>query len=124
MDRTKPEMNRTQLACLCLLASAFVLAALLIVRLPRLTPSAQAGLVDDKGRFNIMTVQTRATQESLLVIDQVNEKLLVYDIVQGRGAPGTFGRLNLLAVIDLPRDVFPSVNIPGGVNPRPIRPTP
>ena len=73
-------MDRTKLACFSLLASAFVLAALLIVRLPAILPVAQATMVDDQDRFTVMTVQTRATQESLFVIDQANEKLLVYDL--------------------------------------------
>jgi hypothetical protein len=94
-------MDRTKLACFSLLASAFVLAALLIVRLPAILPAAQATMVDDQDRFTVMTVQTRATQESLFVIDQVNEKLLVYDLDTTKAGPGQAGALLLFGPIDL-----------------------
>jgi len=113
-------MDRTKLACFGLLASAFVLAALLIVRLPAVLPAAQAHMVDDKDRFSIMTAQTRANQESLFVIDQLNEKLLVYDLDVARGAgAGVAGSLQLMgAPLDLGR-LFGNTTVGGPARLRP-----
>jgi ABC-type oligopeptide transport system substrate-binding subunit len=109
-------MDRTKLACFSLLASAFVLAALLIVRLPGILPKAQATMVDDQDRFAVMTVQTRNNQESLFVIDQVNEKLLVYDVNGSKAGPGQAGALDLVYGADL-RSIFNGGGPGGGLRP-------
>ena len=112
-------MDRTKLACFGLLASAFVLAALLIVRLPAVLPAAQAHMVDDKDRFSIMTAQTRAGQESLFVIDELNEKLMVYDLDSGRGGAGVAGSLQLMgSPLDLGR-IFGNATVGGPARLRP-----
>ena len=80
-------MDRMKLACLCLTASAFVLAGLLVTRMPNLVPKAQAAMIEDKSRFTMLTAQAKAGDEVLFVIDQLNEALLIYiiDPAAGRG---------------------------------------
>ncbi len=74
-------MNRIQLACCFLIASAFVLAGLLITSLPMsATPLAQAGVVLNKETLTLMTAQTRKDEEALFILDNLNEKLLIYRI--------------------------------------------
>ena len=74
-------MNRTQLACYALLASAFVLAAWLIVRAQDrvdLIRPAHAGMAINHDSISVMTGRTGTDEESLFVIDGFNEKLLIY----------------------------------------------
>ncbi|MBI1336002.1 MAG: hypothetical protein GC164_03465 [Phycisphaera sp.] len=78
-------MTRIETACCCLLASAFVLSGLLLASLSgRLTPQAHAELVVNRDNFTILTARTSQNAESLFVLDNMSEKLLVYktDIVR------------------------------------------
>lgn len=84
-------MNRTQTACFCLLASAFVLAAILIVRVDQQAApnAAQADMVIAQPAFTMMTATTRANaegegEESLFVLDNSRGILLVYTPNVGR----------------------------------------
>ena len=80
-------MNRTQLACYSLLASAFVLAALLLVRIEdRFTPPAHAGEVITRDAFTLLTARTEQDEESLFIIDNSTQRLLIYrtDIARKR----------------------------------------
>jgi hypothetical protein len=105
LDRGTPAgvltMDRMKLSFFSLLASAFVLAGLLVVRMPRVLPTAQATMVDDQDRFSLMTAITRTNQESLFVIDQANEKLLVYDMNPAGAGPNTVGVLDFQTALDL-----------------------
>ena len=79
-------MNRTQTACYCLMATAFVLAGILAVRLsqaPIATP-AHAGQVIHNAGFSIMTAKTRQDDESLFVLDNSRAMLLIYRPNVGR----------------------------------------
>lgn len=72
-------MNRIQLACYSLIASAIVLVGLLVVSLPRWwSPTAQASLVLGKDTLTLMTAKTRPDEEALFVLDGLNQKLLIY----------------------------------------------
>jgi hypothetical protein len=72
-------MKPIQTACYALIGSAFVLGALLMVNVQdRFTPSAEASLVISKERFTIMTAKTRNDEESLFVIENASQRLLVY----------------------------------------------
>jgi hypothetical protein len=94
-------MNRIQLACYCLIASAFVLAALLVANIgPRLgsvIQPAEAGLVIAKNNFTFLTARARAGDEALFVIDNFNEQLLIYSVDAGRK------RMDVANVVDLSR---------------------
>lgn len=79
-------MNRTQTACFALLASAFVLAGILIVRVDQKSAdnTAQAdGQVISQPSFSMMTARTRGGgdgngDESLFILDNNRGVLLVY----------------------------------------------
>lgn len=79
-------MNRTQTACFALLASAFVLSAILIVRLDTKTqPNAAMadGQLISQNAFTLMTARTRGdsganSEESLFLLDNTKGILLVY----------------------------------------------
>lgn len=78
-------MDRTQLACYGLIASACVLAGLLFVRLPnRLTSPAHASLVLGKETLTLMTARTRPDEEALFVLDNLAGKLLIYRLNLGK----------------------------------------
>lgn len=72
-------MNRTQLACYVLLASAFVLAGLLLSQLSssRAASTAYADQVVNQGSFTFMTARTKDNEESLFVIDNAAARLLI-----------------------------------------------
>lgn len=78
-------MTRIEVACYSLIASAFVLAAVLMMTLePRLNSVAQADMVIARDNFTLMTAQTRSGEESLFVLDNSNDRLLVYNLNAGR----------------------------------------
>ena len=83
-------MNRIQTACFCLLASAFVLSAILIVRIDQQTApnAAHADQVIAQPAFTMMTARTRgsadAGEESLFILDNNTGVLVVYTPNVGR----------------------------------------
>ena len=84
-------MNRIQTACFCLLASAFVLSAILIVRIDqKAAPNAAHadGQVISQPAFTMMTARTRGGQddsdESLFILDNNAGVLVVYAPNVGR----------------------------------------
>lgn len=91
-------MNRIQTACFALLASAFVLTAILIVRVDEKAAAntAQAdGQVVNQPSFTMMTARTRGGggndvgEESLFILDNNRGVLLVYvpDVAGNKLAP-------------------------------------
>lgn len=101
-------MNSIQTACFCLIASAFVLAAILIVRVDaQSAPNAAnaSGQVIAQPAFTMMTARTRGSQEdgeeSLFILDNNAGVLVVYapnigreqiEPVQGIKMSDIFGR--------------------------------
>lgn len=79
-------MNRTQTACFALLASAFVLAAILVVRIDEKSAANTAsadGQVIAQPAFSMMTARTQgaagnAGDESLFILDNASGSLIVY----------------------------------------------
>lgn len=70
-----------QSACWALLASAFILSAILIVELGALSGStAKANMVIDRDAFALMTAQTASNQESLFIVDNRHGYLLMYEM--------------------------------------------
>lgn len=74
-------MNRTELACWAMIASAVVLAGLLIDRLntPLIQP-AHADLLIAENGYSLMTTRTRDDEQALFVLDNFNEKLTIYTL--------------------------------------------
>jgi len=92
-------MNRTQLAGFALIASAFVMAALLVNKLPaRLESEARANFVVNRDNFTMMTARTRADEEALFVLENGSQKLLIYtmDIGHRRLNPVGFADLSIM----------------------------
>lgn len=86
-------MNRIQTACFCLIASAFVLSAILIVRIDeKAAPNAAHadGQVISQPAFTMMTARTRGGggndvgDESLFILDNNAGVLVVYTPNIGR----------------------------------------
>ena len=75
-------MKRYDLACYSLLASAFVLAGLLMVQLQSrsVLPAANAEMVLNRGNITLMTAQTRPDEEAVFILENSTAKLLVYRI--------------------------------------------
>ncbi|MCC7147011.1 MAG: hypothetical protein IT443_11250 [Phycisphaeraceae bacterium] len=77
-------MSRTTLACCCLIASAFVLAAMLLTNLHgRFSPwtsAARASMVASGDNYNFLSAMTRTDEDSLFVIDSREQRLIIYGI--------------------------------------------
>lgn len=75
-------MKRYEFASLSLLASAFVLAGLLVVQLQNhpVLPTASAEMVLNRGNITLMTAQTRPGEEAVFVLENTTAKLLVYKV--------------------------------------------
>jgi hypothetical protein len=75
-------MKRYDLACFSLLASAFVLAGLLVVQLQHhsVLDSAHAEMVLNRGNLTLMTAQTRPNEEAVFVLENSTQKLLIYKV--------------------------------------------
>lgn len=83
-------MKPIQTACFCLIASAFVLSAILIVRVDEQAApnAAHADQVISQPAFTMMTARTRGSQddgeESLFILDNNAGVLVVYAPNVGR----------------------------------------
>lgn len=74
-------MNRIQTACICLLASAFLLTGILVARLDSVTGQNAATadqVIAQPQSFSLMTARTRGEDESLFVLDSTSGKLVIY----------------------------------------------
>lgn len=76
-------MTRIQLACFSLIASAFLLAGLLIVQLGErydagLARPAYGGQVIARDNFTLLTARTRDDEEALFVLENSSASLLIY----------------------------------------------
>ncbi len=105
--------NNIQIACYSLVASAFLLAGLLVFSLSgQLEREADAAMVISRDTFTMMTAKTRANEEALWVLDNRAARLLIYRL-ELRGSSG--GRLELAANIDLmDRRLFGTGAAPAG----------
>lgn len=72
-------MKPIAIACYSLIASAFVLAGLLIVQLDA-RMEAQASMVIARDNFTVLTARTRNNEESLFVLDNAAQRLLIYRV--------------------------------------------
>jgi len=95
-------MKQTSLACYALLASAFILAGLLVFSISdQLESEAEARMVISEPAFTLMTSQTRENEEALWVLDNRAAIILIYRM-ELRGADK--GRLELAAAVNLRGD--------------------
>lgn len=106
-------MTRIQLARYCLIASAFVLAGLLLYSARGgVLPEARADMVLQKGNLTFLTTPTANNEEALFVIDNVSQRLLVYTIELRRG-----GQVELKVSRSLKQMFGPSGRSAGGGRP-------
>ena len=103
-------MDRTKLACFSLMASAFVLAGLLLAQLPAQEKTAQGHMLTSKSRYTAMTTQTSKGEEALFVLDDTDH-LLIYTTDLSRAGRGQPGQIKFLQAVDL-QLVFKSVAEP------------
>ncbi len=108
-------MSRIQLACYGLIGSAFVLAALLVVQMEskRVLPEASADQVISRANLTIMTARTSTQDESLFVLDNATQRLLIYQTK----LQGAKGRIEFIDNISL-KQMFAggAAAAPGGRN--------
>jgi len=71
-------MTRIETACYALIASAFILAGLLLVQVSGRPNTADASLVISRENFTLLTAKTRSNEESLFIINNATNRLLVY----------------------------------------------
>lgn len=102
-------MNRTTLACYALLASAFVLSALLFIQMQNksILSQANAAMVVNNDPVSAMTLRARNDDEVLCVLENTSQRLLIYRPDVNRK------QLRLVQSIDL-GDYFRNVTPTGG----------
>ena len=72
-------MNRTELACYALIASAFILGALVLVHADRLADNAAyAEMVVHKDQYTVLSSQIDAAREVVYILDSRTERLNAY----------------------------------------------
>ncbi len=72
-------MTRTQLACYALTASAFILAALIVVQVvPRLESPALGQYVLTEDNITLLTTQGIGGNDYIYMLDKRNERLVAY----------------------------------------------
>ena len=78
-------MSRIQVACYCLIASAFLLGGMLVTQLgSRAESTADAQMVLAQQNFTLMTAEARENDEALYVLDNTTGQLLVYRMNLGQ----------------------------------------
>tara|TARA_B100000609_G_C17102352_1_gene375275 strand:+ start:89 stop:418 length:330 start_codon:yes stop_codon:yes gene_type:complete len=98
-------MNRTTLACYSLLASAFVLAAMVFMQLQdkSILAQANAAMVVNDAPVSAMTLRARNDDEVLCILENTSQRLLIYNtdvsrkqlrLVQNINLAQYFGRIN------------------------------
>lgn len=101
-------MNRIQLACYSLIASAFLLAGLLVAQLGNpLGAPAHAEMVLARDNFVLMTALTRSGEEALFVLDNNTGRLVIYRLDISKR------ELELAGGVDLPA-IFGGASSVGG----------
>lgn len=93
-------MTRTETACWSLLASAFILAGLLLVTVAQrggFAQRAEADMVLGRGALTVMTAQTKDDEEAVFVIDNFSQQLLVFKLDLGKRRLEAAGRWPLTA---------------------------
>jgi hypothetical protein len=95
-------MTRTELANWCLAASAFVLVALICVRVGALADnSAKAEMVVTSGTVTMLSTQgNRPDQEIVYVLDSQQRMLNAYELDPNRGIFQLLGQLDIGATFD------------------------
>lgn len=96
-------MNRLQYACFALIASAFVLAGMLVMQMSgRLVQPAYAGEAILRDNLTAVSAQSREGEDALFVLDSISERMLIYRLEAGKK------RMELMASVNL-AEVFAQV---------------
>lgn len=88
-------MTRIQMACWALVASAFVLGAILVAELGSVSNQAKANMVIDRDNFSLMTARTANGVDSLFVLDNTHGELLIYNMNVPNNRLDLVGSVNL-----------------------------
>lgn len=91
-------MTRTETACYGLIASAFVLAGMLLIQLSSMPNTAEASLVIARDNFTLLTAKTRSNEESLFIINNLTDRLLIYKLNLARNRIELAGGANLAEI--------------------------
>jgi len=75
-------MSRIQVACYSLIASAFILAGLLVTQIE--SNPARGEMVISEEDFALMTARTRPGEEALFVLDNTVGRVLIYRFAAGQ----------------------------------------
>ncbi len=88
-------MTRIETSCFALIASAFILAGLLIVQVGSTPNTAEASMVITRENFTLLTARTRSNEESLFIINNNTSKLMIYTLDLARNRIELSGGANL-----------------------------
>ncbi len=110
-------MKPIEVACYCLIASAFMLGGLLFsnIRGSLLEQEAKADMVVSRENFTVMTARTRANEEAVFVLNNITNRLLIYRMNVARN------ELELVANEDISRQFGLAGGGGGGGGTRPGR---
>ncbi len=107
-------MKLTQIACCLLLASAFVLGAVLIDRVDdrvALEPQAQAEMVISQGLFTVMSTGGKSNEEYVYLLDTRSSMLVCYEFSASKK------RLEVVGTLDVGRTIQMALNKTDSDNP-------
>jgi len=93
-------MTRIETACFGLIASAFILAGLLIVQVSSMPNTAEAAMVITKDHFTLLTAKTRNVEESLFVINNQTQRHVIYKLNVGQKRIELVGGADLTQVFN------------------------
>ncbi len=91
-------MTRIETACYGLLASSFILAGMLLLQVSSMPNTAEASMVISRSNFTLLTAKTRDGEESLFVINNASDRLLIYTLDLSRNRIELSGTANLAEV--------------------------
>jgi len=108
-DQPRAEHSVQSHGSVALWASAFLLAALIVVQAGRIGSSneAQAGNVAEVGTMRILTAAAGGDEEIIVLLNSTEESLTVYGIENGRS-------VELYQIVNLPDVFLQRSAVPGG----------
>ncbi len=105
-------MTRTQMASYCLLASAFILGAMLVVKASQFVNNpVMANTSATKGTIAQVTAEATSKRNVLVVLNSTNNRLLAYETDNNRR------EIKLIASLDISRVVDAAINAANRNNP-------
>lgn len=109
-------MKLTEFACYLMIASAFVLGAILLEKADQrfaLEPHANAEMVISKGLFTVMSTRGKSNEEYVYLLDTRSSMLICYQFSASKKRLDVVGQLDIGRAVDLAIEKFGDDDDPG-----------